>query len=136
MKSFPLALFIVLCTALSSFSQTQPFSIIGKWNTLDEKGNLMSYTFKKNGQYEISGKGISQKTNKESVMTYKYDAAQSPDQLDLTITNKKDERMSLTILGIVDVIDNDNIKVNLGGMERPTDFFGKKVSAFQRDSKK
>lgn len=133
MKAFTLVSITILCFSAVSFSQTAPFSIIGKWNTLDEKGNIMSYTFKKDGHYEITSKGLSQRSDKESEMTYIFDLKPSPYCLDLKIKNKKDERMSLTILGIVEVIDNDNIKVNLGGMERPSDFFGKKVAAFQRD---
>lgn len=136
MRSISLLAITIFCSVLSSFAQTPPFSIVGKWNTLDEKGNIISYTFKKDGHYEISGKGLNQKTNKQSELTYKYDPAQSPDWIDLYIKNKKDALLSLTILGVVEVIDNDNIKVNLGDMERPTDFFGKKVAAFQRDSKK
>ena len=139
MKQITVLFILLLSVTTTSFSQNSPsssFSIVGKWNTLDEKGNLMSYTFKKDGHYEITAKGTSQKSNKQTELIYKYDAAASPDQLDLLIKNKKDERMSLTILGIVEVIDNDNIKINLGGIERPTDFFGKKVAAFQRDSKK
>lgn len=136
MKLVTVLCITLLSFSVPSFSQTVPFSIIGKWNTLDEKGNVLSYTFKKDGHYEVTGKGISQKSNKESEMTYKYDPEQSPDQLDLIIKNKKDVRMSLTILGIVEVVDNDNIKINLDGNERPTDFFGKRVAAFQRESKK
>ena len=77
-----------------------------------------------------------QKTDKKAELTYVFDQTKSPIWIDLIMKNKKDERMTLVIKGIVEIVDQDNIKMNMGGDERPSDFFGKKVAAFQRTSKK
>lgn len=133
---FTAILFIILSTSLSSIAQPTKFSIIGKWQTIDEKGNLMSFTFKEDGHYEMTTPEGTQKTDKKAELSYTFDQSKSPIWIDLVMRNKNDERMTLTIKGIIEIVDNDNIKMNMGGDERPTDFFGRKVAAFQRASKK
>jgi uncharacterized protein (TIGR03067 family) len=138
MKQFYVFAAILITLFCSSFSPSSDpkFSIIGKWSTLDEKGNIMSFTFKEDGHYEMSTPEGTQKTDKKAELTYVFDQTKSPIWIDLIMKNKKDERMTLVIKGIVEIVDQDNIKMNMGGDERPSDFFGKKVAAFQRTSKK
>ena len=139
MKQFYLFSLILIVTLSSSFSpinENTKFSIIGKWVTQDDKGNLMSFTFKEDGHYEMNTPEGTQKTDKKADLSYVFDQSKSPMWIDLIMKNKKDERMTLTLKGIVEIVDNDNIKMNMGGDERPSDFFGKKVAAFQRASKK
>ncbi|HSH67396.1 MAG TPA: hypothetical protein VLB84_16750, partial [Bacteroidia bacterium] len=77
-----------------------------------------------------------QKTDKKAELNYVFDQSKSPFWIDLILRNKKDSKMTLTLKGILEVIDKDNIKINIGGIDRPTDFFGNKVAAFQRAEKK
>lgn len=133
---FLIKLFLVAFCCVSFQSQNPPFSIVGKWQTIDEKGNLMSFEFKKDGHYEMTTSEGTQKTDKKAELTYVFDQSKSPFWIDLILRNKKDSRMTLTLKGILEVIDKDNIKINIGGIDRPTDFFGNKVAAFQRAEKK
>ncbi len=130
---------LILMAALSfSFSQKDKnkFSIIGKWQAMDEKGELMTYTFKEKGQYEMEKNKEVLKTSKTMEFTYKLDMGQSPPWIDFVIKDIKENGKSLTMLGIIEIIDNENIKINIGGQERPVDFFGKHVIVLQKNSKK
>jgi hypothetical protein len=124
-------IFAILCL---SFRANNPhFNILGRWTTTDSKGEFIEYDFSKNGKYEIATKDKKQKSDRTMEMKYTFDDSKSPAWIDLEIINKKDPRMSLTIQGIVEVIDENNFKMNLGGMkDRPFDFSGNNVAIFHR----
>jgi uncharacterized protein (TIGR03067 family) len=125
---------VIMC--LSFRADTPHFAIIGRWAATDSKETYIEYVFYKNKKYEIVTKDKKQKSDKTTEMKYTFDDSKSPAWIDLEIINKKDPRMSLKILGIIEIIDENNFKMNIGGMkDRPSDFSGNNVAAFHRMEK-
>ncbi len=137
MKSrFFLAVIFFAITCLSFQTAQTDFTILGKWATIDSKGLFIEYTFLKDGHYKLSTKESQQKTNATAELKYTFDTKHTPAWIDLEIKNKKDEKMSIKMLGIIEVIDKDNFKINLSTFEeRPTDFSDNKIAVFKRVSK-
>jgi uncharacterized protein (TIGR03067 family) len=134
MKSISFFLIIsiaILC--LSFHTDGSKFNILGRWVTTDSKGAYIEYGFEGHGKYELITKDKQQKTDKITEMKYTFDDSKSPAWIDFEIINKKDPSMSLKIVGIIEIIDENNFKMNLGGMkERPTDFSGSNIATFHR----
>jgi hypothetical protein len=139
MKSTASFLTIVLAIICLSFRTSQNpklFTIVGKWATTDLKGAYIEYDFARNGKYEIVTKEKVQKTDKTTEMNYTFDDSRSPAWIDLEVINKKDPKMSLKIVGIIQIIDEKSFKMNLGDMKnRPMDFSGNNVAIFNRTTK-
>jgi hypothetical protein len=137
MKSTSFFLTIIIAVMCLSFrTDTNHFTIIGRWATTDSKGEYIEYVFSKNNKYEIATKDKKQKSDRTTEMKYTFDDSRSPIWIDLEVISKKDPRMSLKILGIIEIIDENNFKMNIGGMkDRPSDFSGSNVATFHRMAK-
>ena len=122
-----------MCIISDNYSK---FTILGKWSTTDSKGVYIEYGFMNHGKYEIVTKDKTQKGDKTTEMKYTFDETKSPAWIDFEIINKKDRNMSLKILGIIEIIDENSFKMNLGGLkDRPVDFSGSNVAIFHRTAK-
>jgi hypothetical protein len=124
---------VIICLSFRTGQKPKPFTIAGKWVTTDSKGASIEYDFARDGKYEIATKDKVQKTDKTTEMKYTFDDTRSPAWIDLEIINKKDPKMSLKILGVIQIIDEKSFKLNLGDMRnRPKDFSGSNVAIFSR----
>jgi hypothetical protein len=127
---------VMICLAFRTAQKPKPFTITGKWATTDSRGGTIEYDFAPDGKYEIVTKEKTQKTDKTTEMKYIFDDTKSPAWIDLEIINKKDPKMSLKLLGLIQIIDEKSFKLNLGDMKnRPKDFSGSNVAIFNRTVK-
>jgi Txe/YoeB family toxin of Txe-Axe toxin-antitoxin module len=134
--SFFAIVLAIICLSFRTDGNAEGFTILGKWVTTDSKGTFIEYGFASNGKYEIVTKDKIQKSDKTMGMNYTFDDTKSPAWIDLEIINKKDPKMSLKILGIIQIIDENSFKMNLGDMKnRPMDFSGSNVAIFSRPKK-
>jgi uncharacterized protein (TIGR03067 family) len=126
----------MICLSFHTDGNSERFTITGRWATTDAQGTFIEYNFTNHGKYEIVTKDKIQKSDKTMGMNYTLDDTKSPAWIDFEIINKKDPKMSLKILGIIQIIDENNFKMNLGDIKgRPTDFSGDNVAAFHRTAK-
>ena len=134
-----LLLFIVTLS-LTSFNITnnsEDFNIVGKWEGNDdiEIGYLVflenNYAYLEVGGQIIGGKDF-EVDGKKGSMTYVLDYSTTPIQLDF-ITTRHDTKKTLKLLGIIDIINKDEIKVSLGFTgNRPTNFDTADSMTFKR----
>ena len=134
-----LLLFLIPLT-LTSFNgstKSEDFNIVGKWKGDD--GNDVGYLVFLEDNYaylEIEGQIIGGKEfevkGKKGSMTYVLDYTTNPIQIDL-ITTRFDTDKTLKLLGIIDIINKNEVIVSLGfNGSRPTNFDTDESMTFKR----
>ena len=118
---------LLITFTLVAFKSSSEFNIVGKWKANDK--NEMGYmVFQKNGYAYIliNGKKIGGKefemNGVKMSMSYSMDYSKKPIEYDFIIT-LIDENITQNMPGILEIINNDKIKVELGfDGQRPTTF--------------
>jgi hypothetical protein len=105
---------IALLTACSS----QGTDLSGKW--IDQKDNKNGLRLDKegfawyvNGDKKAGGTGLLREDGKEVQMKYTMDESKSPMWFDLIVTEKKTGKEESHLLGIINLIDKDNMEMML-----------------------
>ena len=130
-------LLIFLATVLPSFTITHStFTIVGSWKATD-KGKTIFMIFDREG-YALMGSegkmlgGKSFDINGEKgTMSYKADLSKNPGTLDITITRLSNKAQK-KLLGIIKVVNDNEIRINLAGDIRPVTFDGPQTVTFTR----
>jgi hypothetical protein len=101
-------------------------SIVGIWTGKDEKGIDGIFVFNADGSADVLKRGVSIKGNtlkNQGTLKYLYDPSTTPAALDLVLTKKTGER--ITMRAIVMFISENNIKLRIStSNSRPLDFSG------------
>lgn len=121
-RAFLLIALVALLTACSS----KP-DLTGKW--IDQKDNKNGLRLDKegfawyvNGDKEAGGTGLLREDGKEVQMKYTLDESKSPMWFDLIVTEKKTGKEESHLLGIINLIDKDNMEMMLNLDTRDTQF--------------
>jgi len=123
--------FLLAISSLTSFKapQVKEFLLAGKWKA-DGVTNSIDYLIFDSEGYAAMQRGTEVLGGKEFVingkkgrMTYKTDYSKKPAHLDFVVT-KVDSKETMTIKAIIEIINNDEIKVAIseGDDQRPDNF--------------
>ncbi len=125
--ALPLTLMVALVAGPTATRGETPVatSIVGKWFGKDDKGIEGGFVFEADGSADMikAGESLEASFNGQATITYRFDPATKPMELDLVIA-RKDGRM-VTMRCIVDFLSPTKIKVRRpSGNNRPADFSG------------
>ena len=109
-------LFILVVLAAAC---THKPDVTGKWIDQKDKVNGIKldkdgYAWFVNGDKEAGGTGLMREDGKEVQMKYTVDDSKSPMWFDLYVTEKSTGKEESHLLGLINLIDKDNMEMMLG----------------------